>query len=43
MKKNCFGFGFFTSDIIGGVGFWSFCLMLLGLGPNCYSRRWDLG
>jgi len=34
MKKNFFGFGFyfFVSDVISGVGFW---LMLSDLEPNC--------
>jgi len=50
-KKIVFGFGFrfFVSDILGGVGFWPFWLRLPGPGPNrkikvfCLSFYWKLG
>jgi len=36
MKKMflVLSFGFFVSGVISEVGFWSFWLMLPGLGPN---------
>jgi len=44
-----FGFRFFVSNVISGVGFWPFCLRLPGLGPNSRgedfrsSFYWKLG
>jgi len=37
-KKKNFGFRFFVSDVINGVGFRSFWLRLPGLGPKLLDR-----
>jgi len=33
-KKKFWSFVFFVTDVISKVGFWPFCLMFPGLGPN---------
>jgi len=38
MTEKKFGFGFFVSDVVSGLGFWSLWLRLPGLGHKLLDR-----